>query len=245
MQSEVRTVSDDKKKGYDPLFDEIFKGVLMPDLKPRERPRLPDIMPDIGRKFYAPAGLPKLDPFYMPWPTFGDPWSGPVDPLAGKSLDDMIAEIQARIGPPKPTSPHDERLFAMSTDLGFKPIIDTKFGLDFKHKTLMTDPTASPAMRVLSIGHELGHAQRFKAGKLKIDVFFKWNTTHRMDPQVCRHVMTEEIMAWRWGLRTLREIGCRFSNSAAVRLFRRECLSSYRNTVRIHVAAVRRLKLEE
>lgn len=230
------------KKRYDPLFDEIFKGILMPDLRPRERPQIELPKFEIVKHrppIYAPMGVPS--PVLDPLAVF--PFEPKMSPE--QELREMLCKLQLRLGPPEPTSPYDARLYAMAEGLGFKPVRDTQFGLDFKRGLLMMDLIAGPAERVLSLSHEIGHAQRMKEGKLKLEVFMEWNGGGRVhDRKLLRHIIQEELMAWRVGMKILRQLGCRFSDVRAVQHFRRMCLSTYRMATNQRIGAVRRLKIE-
>jgi len=212
---------DDKKKRYDPLFDEIFKGVMWPTLTP--------LPPHIANPLSLP--VPPNDP------------PSPID--FQSELQRIMRQMQLRLGPPKPTSRYDERFYALSLELGFKPVPDTKFGLDFPDRLLMMDPLAPPPERVLSLAHELGHAQRFQAGLLNPEIYKDWNMFGKNKPEVARYIMKEEVMAWRLGMRILRSFGCRFSDTAGARHFRLTCLATYRAATNLYAGSIRHLKLEE
>lgn len=167
-----------------------------------------------------------------------------TDPDLETRLRKLLIELMLNSSPPTPISPFDERLFEMARAFGFKTVPGPEFGLDWKNKMLLIKVDAPPIERVLSVAHELGHAQRMAAGHLDFDIFWRWHQRQPLPADALRHVITEEIMAWKLGMRVLRQMGCRFSDPRGVRRFREMCLSTYRSATRQWSFAVRRLRME-
>jgi hypothetical protein len=234
---------DDHERKSGPYFD-YTKGVTRPkpnDLEvkyPWNESRFDDLLT-------TKWPMPKLDLDKFEAVQQTDPWY--TDPKRDTltELRKMLLEMQIEVGPPKPITPYDERLYAMARDLGFSPVGDTQFSLDFQNNLLRIASLAPGAERVLSVAHELGHAARYRAGRLDTSIIMRWNARGALKSNELRYIVQEELLAWRGGMKIIRSLGVRFSSPPLARQFRQLCLSTYRLSTNQRTGAIRHLKIEE
>lgn len=241
-------MDDPKKPRLDPLFDDYLRGQF-PAMRTvrRAAPRLPPITFDFERMPLPPLQMPPLPPL-KPSTLPGMMGKGSIF----EEITALMRQMQLEMDPPRPLTKLEAALYNISEEMGYKPVNDTFFGLNNTHRVLLIDQhEEDPSMRLLAIGHELGHGVRFKQGKYSVEHARKWNTARRSftkmsdTAELAREVMREEIMAWREGMRILRRVGAVFSTPRAVRETRKACLASYRMTTKVRGSLLGRLQIKE
>jgi hypothetical protein len=242
-------MDDPKKKGeLDPVFDQVMKGFMNPP--PKADIFDPSKLQFETMKHRAPVDPFKIDPFFTPLPyvpfddIFGnaDPFGKPPKSVSERILD-LLTDVRRRLPPVAPASPIEAKLFAVATELGYKPISDAVFGLDVETMFLHVVEKEPATVRAVCVAHEVGHALVNRKLGLTADDIKRFNALHPNDEQK-RKIIRNEMLAWREGMRQLRLAGGVFKHPRAVRAIRRSCISTYRALCGFPAGAVKNLQLK-